>query len=709
MADLKLTSDDKVSSRVRYWLGEIEAARKREKEWRKDGKRILQIYEGGKAQQTPFNILYSNTETLQPALYNSQPRPVVQRRFKDEDPLGKAAATAGQRALEFQLDTNSEEYDPFDNCMSDAVLDALLPGRGATRLRYDYQEGRTKYGAEDGAMVTDELTCYESLKWDRWIHGYAKKWSKVPWVAFEHEVGKKEAESLFGKAKADLLVFNDKEKATDDDESGDKTEEDVRVARVYEVWVKETKKVLFVSPNCKVLLKEDDDPLELTGFYPMPEPLRFLRKSNNLMPTALYILYENQAKEINRLTQRINKIAEAIKVRGAYDGTLGEISNILNADDNVMVAAENVAALSEGGLEKAIWLIPIDKLIIVLQQLILARQQAKQTVYEVTGISDILRGQSVASETATAQNIKNQWGTLRLKRMQRDVQRYARELLRITLEISKRFSEDTWASMTGLPFAKEQEVAAAQQQVAAARAFMMPIPPEAQAVLQKPQWSQVLGMLRDSTQRAYRIDIETNSTIDLEATEDQKNIGEVLQAISQFISGIAPLVINGSMPFQVAQAMLLGIIRRYKFGTEVEDYIKQMQPPKPPDDGKKQEMAAKLQMEQQKHQADMAQAQQKMAHEKELMAMDLQVKQEELKLKKAEMAMKLEYQQLMGRLKMMEGQQKLQLAERQGQMQLQQGAQQHEQDMASQRVQNAEKERAAAAAAKAKPAPAGKK
>lgn len=673
----QLDAAQKLSNQVKHWLEEIAAARKREKAFRREGKRVLDIYNGKKKDQIPFNILYSNTETLVPALYNAQPRPVVQRRFKDEDPLGKVSAQAGQRTLEFLGDTNSEEYASFDDVMGDAVLDGLLPGRGASRLRYEADIG----GAGEQRYVKWETVCFESLKWDRWIHGYAKKWKKVPWVAFEHDVSESEAKDLFGAEKAAKLQYSEKTKLEDREdreEDDEHTDEDLKVAKVWEIWVKETKKVLFVSPNYQAgYLKEDADPLELSGFYPMPMPLRFLRKSNDQAPTALYTLYENQARELNRLSIRINRIAEALKVRGVYDGTLGEIEKVLKLDDNAMVAAENVAALTDkGGLEKAIWLVPIDKLVNVFQQLIVARQQCKQIIYEITGISDILRGSTVASETATAQEIKNQWGTLRLKRLQKDVARYARDMMRIALEIAaKRFSEKTFAAITGLPFALPVAVQGANAQVAAARSQLavmgQPVNqqtisqmvPEAAQTLQKPAWTDVLKLLRSDTQRMYRIDIETNSTVDLEATEDQKLMGEVLQAISQFMQGIAPLVIAGTMPFEVAQSMLLAIVRRYRFGAEIEDYIKQMKPPVSPDAAKQQAEQAKQQAEsqraQEQHQMDIQGKQMDLAARQKELQMEAEFKAQEHQLKMAELQAKVEVAKIMAQVKLQEANNKL--------------------------------------------------
>lgn len=663
------TTRTPAQQRVTKWLTEIAAARKREKDWRREGRRILDIYGGKKKEQIPFNILYSNTETLLPALYNSQPRPVVQRRFKDADPLGKASSTAGQRGLEFLVDTNSEEYSSFDDVMGDAVLDALLPGRGCSRIKYD----ASIVGEKPNRYVKWELVCFESLKWDRVTFGFCKKWKRLPWMAFEHDVTVEEAERLFGKAAANKLTFTEVDGRTDDKEDNDtgdddKTDEERKVAKVWEIWVREGRKVIFVSPqHPDGYLKEEDDPLGLTGFFPLPEPLRLLRKSNDQMPVALYSLYENQAKELNRLSIRINRVAEAIKVRGAYDSTLTELEDILKQDDNAMVGAQNVAALQDGGLDKAIWLMPVEKLITVLQQLYIARNNCKQVIYEITGISDILRGSSVASETATAQEIKAQWGTLRLKRMQREVQRYARDMLRIALEIAaKRFQEATWAGMTGLPFASTPEVQAANGQIAAARGMMAlsgqpatpqalaQAVPEAMQVLQKPHWDAVLKMLRNDTQRSYRIDIETNSTVDVEATEDQKIMGEVLQAVSQFIQGVSPLVVNGSMPFQVAQSMLLAIVRRYRFGTEIEDYIKAMQAPQDPNAGKakaeQEKQAFELKKAQDEHGLKMEETKAKVEANKAIAQAKLQVELAKLELEKERLVlerekMKMEIQQ----------------------------------------------------------------
>jgi hypothetical protein len=137
---------------AQWWLGEIDAACKRDKDYLTEGRRVIDIYSGRKKDLIPFNILFSNTETYLPAFYSAVPRPVVDRRYKDADPIGKAAAEAGERGLAFLLDTDLEGYETFDEAMNCAVLDALLPGRGVTAIEYDAKLKKVEgYGAAAAA------------------------------------------------------------------------------------------------------------------------------------------------------------------------------------------------------------------------------------------------------------------------------------------------------------------------------------------------------------------------------------------------------------------------------------------------------------------------------------------------------------------------------------------------------------------------------
>lgn len=663
------------SALVSYWLDEIKQAAQRESDYRKEGREIMKLYEADKKTPAPFNILYSNTETLLPALFSAIPRPVIERRFKDDDPVGKLAAQAGKRMLEFLIDTNMEGYQTFGEALEDGTFNALLPGRGEIQVKYDAtfkqlaepeppdSDDTAPAKGEPIEYAEKEKVCVETVVWDRVYYGYANQWHKVPWIAYEFYLTKEEVTSLLDATAAKKLTYTTERSKSEDDEDAGRDQKlgNRKTARVYQIWDKTGgKKIRYIAPTYKEdQLDEQDDPLGLTGFFNMPRPLQFVKKSSNLVPTAPYLLYKTQAQELNRITKRINKIVEAVRARGAYDGALGELmKKIFDGDDNALIPADTPGALaSEKGFQNAIWMIPVEVLVSVLNQLYQARLACKQTIYEITGIADIMRGSTNASETLGAQQIKNQWGTLRLKRTQREVARYARDLMRMMLELAAtKFSEETWAGMTNLPFITTAQKQQLDQQAQALTQMIIPGQPtnpqqqqqmqQLQMELQKPVWGQILQLLRDDFQRAYRIDIETNSTVEPEAAEDQKAITDLLVAVSQTLQSLSPLVQSGAMPFQAAQGLLLFIARRFRFGSQIEDYLQDMQPPKPPEQDKTKEVEAQKksalqEVEHAKKQSEMSikekAMQAQMDHSKR--EMDLQLREHQLKIDQDKMAM----------------------------------------------------------------------
>lgn len=653
-----------MSPEVKAWVTELAAACKREKTYRKNANKVVALYEADKKDDYQFNILYSNTETTLPALYNSTPRPDVQPRYKVTDQLPNTASQLCKRVLEFLLDTDQGDYSKFDEAIQSAVLEALVPGRGVTRFKYDYEsevvkdveaEAEDKESAQDSepqTRVTYETICAEEVPWNRVKFGYCKKWKDLPWMSFEHFMNKEELVKHFGEEVAEKIPLTVCGPETTD-QDGEKTEEKAlegeKLARVEEIWDKSDRKVKFIADGYGEVCKEVDDPLGLKHFWPIPQPMAFFTRISCRTPQTLYAFYEEQAEELNVCTYRINKILRAMKVRGFYDGTLEGLDELLKQEDNTLLPATNVAAMLQGQtLESAIWLFPLEKLITVLQQLYVARDQIKQVIYEVTGLSDLIRGSQAASETATASNIKRQWGTIRLKRQQKEVQRYVKDSLRLMAELAfKHLSQETIQKMTGMELPTEAQKAQAQQVIAMAQQAQQEPPPQVQQILSQPSWEAVLAILQDDIVRDYRIDIEANSTIDADAQEDKQDVAEFMNAMGQFLSGTVPLIEQGVMPFEVMKSVLLAIVQRFRFGRDVEDQLRNMSPPpaKEPDaaeQAKAQTAQAQVQADLTRIQAESQATQQEMAAKAQLMEKELQIKQQELELKVQELAMKRE-------------------------------------------------------------------
>lgn len=658
---------------VKRWLLELALADKEEKLWRESAERIEKRYRGdGRAPmregstRNQFNILWSNTETLSPALYNSTPTPDVRRRFRDKDPIGKAAAELLERSLDYAIDA----YD-FDDIMQDAIHDTLIVGRAVARVRYLPSFKTETQSMEDGsdddgsyeALETEQVLC-ELVPWADFRHGPGKRWRDVSWIAFKSHLTREELTEKFGEIGKTIeladVEMGDEHKDVDD------VERDVfKRLPVWEIWDKDKREVVFIAETYKDKpLKVEPDPMGLDGFFPIPRPMYSIRSTKNLVPIPEYTLYEDQARELDRLSARIAKLIEAIKFRGIYDSTIGELKNLLGDDETVFRPAQNVTALIErGGLEKAIWTMPIETAANVLAALYQSRNETKQTIYEITGISDILRGSTDPNETATAQGIKNQWGALRLQRRQAEVQRFARDVLRLKAEIiAEKFQPETVLDMANLKFPTQAEKQQAQmQQMMAEQARIQPQmpmqspsmqpspmpqpppPPPDPAMLEmldKPSVEEVFSFLRDNAHRQFRIDIETDSTIAAIIQQDQKNITELLSGMTAFMQGVAPAVQAGALPMGAAKAIMLAAVRRFKMGSEVEDELDKIPEQLPPQPGKDDGEAEKMKAEMDAERAGMA-AEMK-GKEIEFQTKEGEIKMKELGMKIQEKAMALD-------------------------------------------------------------------
>ena len=577
---------------AKFWIDSIASALRRERDFRKEGKEILSIYQGEKVATTPFNILYSNTETLSPALYSNKPKPVVKRRYDDKDPTGLAASQMLRRGLEFMLDDINQAETGFHDAMQAAVTSALLPGRGITTFRYNAEVETDDKGPR---RVTYEDIEIENVSWENFCHGYAKEWRYVPWVALkEPPMTRQEAAKIYGEEVAAKLPYAAPGGEDDDNRADGHNSRDVPVSEwIVEVWVVWDKKAKNVKHVCMgypdALLKEEAPKTKFKGFFPVPRPLAYFRKVDDLTPRALYTLYKQQAEELNTMTRRIKSLINACRVRGAYDSNVAEISRMLTAEENQLIPISNAAALygQQSSLDKTIWLWPLEKIQATLQTLYQERETAKQVLYEIMGVADIMRGASAASETLGAQRLKNTWGSLRLKRMQNETVRYVRDCLRLMAEIlAENFTPATLRSMSNLPLMTNAEKQMVQQQLQVTQA---PPAPEIQAALQQPTMEEVQKLLQDQASRDYRIDVETNSTVENDATDNKEELSEVMTAIGQFVSTVGPMVQQGIIPMPVAKALLTSICRRFRFGEEVEVALESMpmQAPPAPQEGEK--------------------------------------------------------------------------------------------------------------------------
>src|SRR6478609_5909182 len=156
------TAAEQSQNTAKYWLKQITLADKRMKKYLDSAKEVVELYEAQNQANNEFNILYSNTETLLPALYNALPRPIAQRRYKDADPVSKAVCDTITRALEYTIDTPDAQYEPFNGVIGDAVLGALVPGMGISWFRYDFQSEKSEKDPDVAKEIAADGTTADS-------------------------------------------------------------------------------------------------------------------------------------------------------------------------------------------------------------------------------------------------------------------------------------------------------------------------------------------------------------------------------------------------------------------------------------------------------------------------------------------------------------------------------------------------------------------
>lgn len=645
------------------WLERIRGSESREEGWRDDAEAAEKTYacnpkakaKSGKLYD--FNILHSNVETIVPAIYNSTPVPDVRPRFitaigpapqppaPPQQPQGQGApgqpqppqpdpqaiqqfqqqmqewqakaiadktakdfGTMIERAITVLIDDNK-----LDTEIESVAQDSFLSGRGVLRLSFEAtfqqqpttdEQGQPVTDPETGEPVvedkaTDESIDFQAWSWRDFRMGKAKRWKDVPWIAFQHHMPREDLDDF-----KDAELVSSQPVPTMDNEDDDDND-----ICVWEVWDKRTKQVWFIDANTGAVQKIEEDPLGLPGFFPTPEIVQPITLTGNMTPVCPFTVYKKLADELDLCTKRIAAIMKGLKVRGGVMGDASDIQKIAAAGDNELVTIAGVEQLVQtGGLEKAVVWWPIQQAIAVLQQLYLQRDVIKSAIYEITGISDIVRGASNANETLGAQQIKTQWGSLRIQKMQRMIERQVRNVFAMMADIIvTKFSPETLQEMTGIEITPE-----------------------------------IMEMMSGPVSSSYRVDVESDSTVKADLTRVKGEMAEFLQGTSQFFATMAPVIGQAPDMAEPMAEIYASFARAFRLGKQAEDAIERIsqgakeaaKQDKP--DPAQEAMQKDMEFKAKKLELDFMNAK----TDAEIKQAELQIKQAELQLKQRELGIK---------------------------------------------------------------------
>ncbi|HEV2160236.1 hypothetical protein [Bradyrhizobium sp.] len=593
--------DEPKTGESKRWLSMIEDAEHAFRDWQSKADNIDKLYanlndlaSAGRDRQ--FQMFWANIQVLGPSVYSRPPVPVVVPRFKDRKPVPRAASELLERSTSVGF-----ELEDIDGLMRAVRDDLTVVARGCAWVRYETND--------DGK---GQRVCFDFADRKDFLHPMARTWKEVPWVSKRSWLTEDAMEKRFKKHSGNAY-----EKASYEIRKDDNGRESEKKAGVWEIWHKEENKVVWVTEGVEVTLDEDKPHLDLEGFFPCPKPAYSTVQRRSLLPVPDMLFYKDQLEEINELTARIGALADAVQVRGFYPAGAGEIGDAIETaikstvNNQVLVPISNWAMVGQGGVKDMIVWLPIDQITTTIVQLVELRRQIIEDVYEITGLSDIMRGATEASETATAQQLKSQYGSVRIKDRQAELVRFARDLVRIAAEImAENFLSKTLLEMSQFDIptdadikkqiqpleAQIKQIIAQVEQAKAdpqLQAQAQQNPQAAQQVLQQAQQQaqglkgqidklnetatveKVMKLLRDQKIRPFVLDIETDSTIAPDENAQKQRATEFVTAVGGFMGQVIPMVQQVPQSAKLAAETLKYVASQFRAGRQLEQTIEE--------------------------------------------------------------------------------------------------------------------------------------
>ena len=411
------------------WAREIKAAKKMLHRFHSQGDRVVSRFLDDRRNEGQYisddynsyklNFFHSNITTIRSMLFGSTPKVDVSRRYTDsDDDQARVASEILNRML------NTSVADPSEGIQSvlrNALDDRLIPGLGTARVRYEYEPRMETVINEEGEEEEVEVGIeWESapvdyVHWRDFLWSWTRVWGDLRWMAFRSYFDKQAMAVRFGEEIADQAQYKRREVNS---EGGD---------------------------GIDTLCDEQEDPLELDGFYPAPQPMAANVTTSLFVPKPDYCMAQDLYNEIDTLESRIGNITRAVKVVGVYDKNIGEIQRMLKEGaESDLIPVDNWAMLAEkGGLKGVVDWYPVENVVGVLGQLVELRNDSIQLLHEITGLSDIMRGSSSQYTAAASDKLKAKFGSVRIQAFQDMFAIFASDLLRLKAEvISKHFDPE---------------------------------------------------------------------------------------------------------------------------------------------------------------------------------------------------------------------------------------------------------------------------
>ena len=528
-----------------HWQKEMDAANKRLGRYKKQGVQIVRrylderqgtmdvSYDNSRGGST-LNLFHKNISTTMAMLYGNTPQIDVSREHSDpDDDVARVAALMFQRILQADVEPSGED---LSTVLKAALQDRLVPGMGTARVRYHMKTkieqvlNPQTMEMEEIEVLDHERACIDYIHWQDVCWGWGRTWKEIPWWGFRNWMTKSEVKERFGEDIAKNIQY--KNQTADGDgkyttNTDSEQQDNIQKAEIWEIWEEKNKKVYWYSSGSDLILDMQDDPLQLDGFWPIPKPMMANPTTTMFLPKADFLFAQDLYNEIDELQSRISTITCAIKVVGVYDKSAGDsVGRMLKEGmENSLIPVDNWAQFSEkNGLQGSMQWFPIQDIVEVIKTLQAIQQAKTEQLYEITGMSDIMRGGNTDQYTSGGtQAIKAKMGSIGIQALQEEFARFAGDLEALKAEIiSKHFSKESIVEQSNAGFLPEFD---------------------------KPQVSPALVLMQSSDVR-WRVNIRPDSIAMIDYAQKRQETSEFIMSMSQYIQSASSAAqsIPGSLP-----------------------------------------------------------------------------------------------------------------------------------------------------------------
>jgi hypothetical protein len=400
----------------------------------------------------------------------------------------------------------------------------------------------------------------------------ARKWNAGTRIAFEYEYSYREFIARFGKKAFDKLDIGDQ---TDHKSNG----KPIKVVEYHDKFLKEVRwfadnSTDFFQPlemmdiDVQSLEKvegereeyDNSDLYGLTGFFPCTEPLLFNASTREFWPTPEYFQVADIIDDIHSIVDRMVLLTKAIRVRFFFDSSITQLQSLIGETGEGgglgIPNLEQTLMAGGGKLTNLVAYFPVDDMITGLSNMYTAFEQRLNMFYQVTGLSDLIRGQTNpdSDKTFGERQMEGKFALNRIEPFQRRLQEWIKDNYQLGMELALKMFSDKSLDEYITPQTLDKE--------------------------DKDRYIAALEMLKNNKRSRFRVDFETDSTIAINEQWKRSQAVELANTLTKAMESVANVAETQPELAGTELAVLKHLIGEFSDGKlfvdEIQDSIQQV-------------------------------------------------------------------------------------------------------------------------------------